>query len=177
MLRAAIALADEATTDGSLKGKRDWWPLRHLAARMDLSPNTAAAVLRWLEESGWVAKRAGMVTKEGRTPDVRWLTLPIAQESSTALSDGPLLKNGEAIAQNQPTHDSKSGNPLLNVPIQPLGQSVVPSFRSSVETPRSKNPQQIAADIKERIYSNGRESDEDERDEARYLAAVMGGKV
>ena len=154
MLRAGMALADEAQADGNLRGSRDWWALPHLTERMGFkSPNTGVAVLRWLEETGWIGRRAGAVTPTGRTPDMRWLTLPIPHESSSAVTDGPSLKNNESIPQESPVHPSKSDSPSLNAGIQPVSESVDPSFRRSVGKHLD-----IAAEVRDRLYRQREEA-------------------
>jgi DNA-binding transcriptional MocR family regulator len=167
MLRACIGLVDKANASGELRGPVDWWTHRQLAESMHLSRNTAAAVLDWLQESGWLSKRARSVTSEGRLPDVRWLTLPNTQQSISVLSNGPVLNNAGSSAQEMASLGSKSGTPVPNGHIPALSQSVDTQLLSNVEknpdvanatdepadkpeATRPVTPQDIARQVKER---------------------------
>jgi len=120
MLRACMGLADKASSNGELKGPQDWWTHRQLAESMNLSRNTAAGVMDWLESLGWLSRRTRTLTPEGRLPDARWLTLPNAQQSISVLSNGPVLNKAESSAQNVAVHGSINGTPVLNGHIQTL---------------------------------------------------------
>jgi hypothetical protein len=153
MLRAGMGLADMALADGRLRGPRDWWTHRQLADAMHLSPNTARDVLLWLGETDWLTKQAQTITPEGRLPDARWLTIPIAQESITTLSNGsgiPVLKNGGPSAQKEQGHGSKSGSPLLNVRIPALDNTLDNLSYLDTQGAVSRTPKQIFEEARDR---------------------------
>jgi DNA-binding transcriptional MocR family regulator len=136
MLRAGMALADEAAADGRLRGKNDWWPLKHLAERMHVSRNTAREVLQWLEESGWLVVTPQPRTSERRAPDMRRLVVPKVQQSISPLHlepKEPASKSEGLRVQFQALEGPISGTPGPNGHIQTLGQSVDTELRSYVE--------------------------------------------
>jgi hypothetical protein len=140
MLRAGIALADEAGADGRLHGRQDWWTETHLAQRMNLSPKTAREFMRWLEETGWLTTRPQTFTSEGtRQPHMRWLAIPQEQQLNSALPMAPSVKrlgsSGNATSEPSVKIPASSGNGH----IEPLPQSVDTLIRSNGEGPDVAN--------------------------------------
>lgn len=134
MLRATMGLADEAGADGRLHGKRDWWTLEHLAARMRLSRNTAREVLAWLEENGWLSSQRQAITRDGtRQPDMRHLTIPHVQRSISELDEVATSKTVGVHVQESAPPRPKIPASTSNGHIPALDQSVDTEIRSYVE--------------------------------------------
>jgi hypothetical protein len=130
LLRACLGLADMARADGALKGAHaDYWTRDQLAKAMGMSRKAAGDTLAWLEQNGRLHTTTGVLTTEGRQPNLRHLVLINAMGSEVNSDVTPWAMGSQTAG-----HGVTNGIPGGHVTLEPRGHAELGSDPSPLSS-------------------------------------------